>query len=70
MLEIFRKKTYAFLAVYVEEAEKVEPRSPNLRLEYVTEADESEDSMVAGTPESVAQGPRATPGDVGSEVVG
>ena len=41
-----------------------------MRFEYVTEAEASDDSMVAGTPESVAHGPWATPREVAFDVVG
>ena len=63
-----------FVVVVEEEEEvvpvKVEPMSPNLMLEYMTEADVSWLSTLEGTPELVAQVPRAIPGTDASAVVG
>ena len=50
--------------------EKVEPMSPNLMLEKITDALALTDSTVAGRPELAEQVPRAIPGCVVGAVVG
>jgi hypothetical protein len=50
--------------------ENVEPMSPTLMFEYVTEMLEPSASTCEGTPEVVAQVPRATPGSVAGLSVG
>ena len=57
-------------AVPVVPAEKVEPMSPNLMLEKMTDALGLLDSTSVGTPEVVAQGPREIPGLEASASVG
>lgn len=51
-------------------AAKVLPMGPNLMLEYVTYAFGEAASTWVGTPDVVAQVPRATPGAVAGLVVG
>lgn len=50
--------------------ENVDPRSPNLMLEKMTEAPGLFDSTSVGTPEVVAHGPRETPGEDASPSAG
>jgi len=49
---------------------KVEQSSPNLMLEYVTEAFGEAEMRSGGLPEVVEQVPRETPGAVGSASTG